>query len=46
MENFFGLLVAPTKLEALLIHVPDVLRGEIEVCIINCFEEIVKPSNI
>jgi len=46
MEIFFGLLTASTKLEALLVHVPDVLRGEIGVHVINCFKEIVKPGNI
>jgi hypothetical protein len=46
VEEFFGLLVASTKLDPLLIHVPYVLRGEIGVCIINCLEEHIKTCNI
>jgi hypothetical protein len=44
MEKHFQSLVASTKLEPLLIHVPDVLRQEIGVHIIDCLEEFIKPA--
>ena len=46
MKEFFWPLLASTKLQPLLIHVPYMLGWEIRVCIINHLEELIKTCNI
>ena len=34
------------KLDTLLVHVPDVFRGEVGVCVINVLQKLVEVGNI
>jgi hypothetical protein len=40
------MLMASTKLETLLIHVPDVFRGERRMHVQDCLKKVVKAAHI
>jgi hypothetical protein len=44
--EFAGSLAASTELEALLVHVPNVLRGQGWMCIEDRLEQVVKPTDV
>ena len=46
MIVFFRTFPTSPKLDALLIHVPDVLRGEIGEGIINVFQKLVEVEDV